>query len=139
MLPQPTIGKAQIIFQPENGLAQVGIIATGPVLYIALIAAKKLEESGIKVKVMNLSTIKPLDVESVLSIAKETKNIITVEDHQTAGGMGSAVAECLAEFYPTKIKFLGIKNKFGQSGEPEELAKYYKFDVESIIETVKNN
>ncbi len=132
------IGKAQIIFQPENGLAQVGIIATGPVLYNALIAAKKLEESGIKVKVMNLSTIKPLDVESVLSIAKETKNIITVEDHQTAGGMGSAVAECLAEFYPTKIKFLGIKNKFGQSGEPEELAKYYKFDVESIIETVKN-
>lgn len=130
------IGKAQILFKPENGLAQVGIIATGPVLYNALIAAKKLEESGIKVKVMNLSTIKPLDKEAIISLAKETKNIITVEDHQIIGGMGSAVSECLSEFYPTKIIFMGINDSFGQSGEPIELAKYYKFDVDSIIETV---
>lgn len=132
------IGKAQIIFQPENGLAQVGIIATGPSVYNALIAAKKLEEEGMKVKVMNLSTIKPLDAEAVVALAKETKRIVTVEDHQVAGGMGGAIAECLSQNYPTRIEFVGVKDKFGQSGKPEELAKYYKIDIDSIIESVKN-
>jgi transketolase len=131
------IGKAHILFKPENGLAQVGIIATGPVLYDALMAAKKMSDDGIKVKVMNLSTIKPLDKESIVELAKETRNIITIEDHQISGGMGSAVAECLAEFYPTKIKFMGINDSFGQSGESSELARYYKIDIESIIETIK--
>ncbi|MEI7689110.1 MAG: transketolase C-terminal domain-containing protein [Candidatus Nomurabacteria bacterium] len=130
------IGKAQILFMPENGLAQVGIIATGPVLYNALMAAKKLGDSGIKVKVMNLSTIKPLDKDAVIELAKEAKNIITIEDHQITGGMGSAIAECLAESYPTKIKFMGINDSFGQSGEANDLAKYYKIDTESIIDSV---
>lgn len=130
------IGKAQIVFGPENGLAQVGIIATGPILYNVLIAAKKLESEGVKIKVMNLSTIKPLDINAVISLAKETKRIITVEDHQVIGGMGSAVAECLSEFYPTKIEFIGVKDQFGQSGTPTELAKYYKIDTESIIESI---
>lgn len=130
------IGKAQIVFEPENGLAQVGIIATGPVLYNALMAAKRLEGEGIKIKVMNLSTIKPLDINAVISLAKETKRIITVEDHQVAGGMGSACAECLSEFYPTKMEFVGVKDQFGQSGTPEELAKYYRIDTESILESI---
>lgn len=130
------IGKAQIFFEPENGLAEVGIIATGPILYNALIAAKKLESEGIKIKVMNLSTVKPLDINAVISLAKETKRIITIEDHQVAGGMGSACAECLSEFYPTRIEFVGIKDRFGQSGTPEELAKYYKIDTDSIIESI---
>lgn len=131
------IGKAQIVFKPENGLAEVGIIATGPVLYNALIAAKKLESEGIKIKVMNLSTIKPLDIEAIILLAKETKKIVTVEDHQVAGGMGSTIAECLSEFYPTRIEFVGIKDKYGQTGTPEELAKYYKIDTDSIIEAVR--
>lgn len=131
------IGKAQIVFKPESGLARVGIIATGPILYNALISAKKLEEEGTKVKVLNLSTIKPLDKEAVISLAKETKLIITIEDHQIAGGMGSVVAECLAENYPTQIKFIGIKDEFGQSGTSEELYKNYKLDTPSIIETIK--
>jgi len=131
------IGKAQIVFVPEVGLAHVGIIATGPILYNALMVAKSLEKEGIKVKVMNLSTIKPLDIEAVVALAKETKNIVTVEDHQIIGGMGSAVAECLSEFYPTKIEFVGIKDKFGQSGTPEELAKHYEIDTPSIIEKVQ--
>jgi transketolase len=131
------IGKAQIVFAPEVGLAQVGIIATGPILYNALISAKKLEEEGIKVKVMNLSTIKPLDKEAIIALAKETKAIVTIEDHQIAGGMGSAVAECLAENYPTKIEFIGIKDKFGQSGTAEELYQHYGLDIPHIIETVK--
>jgi len=133
------IGKAQIVFQPDNGLAQIGIIATGPILYNAIIAAKKLENEGIKIKVMNLSTIKPLDRDAIILLAKEAKNIITMEDHQVAGGMGSACAECLSEFYPTKITFIGIKDQFGQSGTPLELAKHYKIDLDSIIETIRKS
>jgi len=131
------IGKAQIIIQPEVGLAQIGIIATGTVLYNAIVAAKKLEEEGIKVKVMNLSTIKPIDSNAVIALAKEAKKIITVEDHQISCGMGSAVAECLSQNYPTLIEFVGIKDKFGQSGKPEELAKHYEIDAESIIKSAK--
>ncbi|NVN97239.1 transketolase family protein, partial [Candidatus Nomurabacteria bacterium] len=133
------IGKAQIIYSPENGLASLGIIATGPSLYNALMATKELEKEGIKIKVMNLATIKPLDKEAIISLAKETKHIVTVEDHQIAGGMGSAVAECLSEFYPTKITFIGINDKFGQSGTASELAKHYKINKESIIEIIKKN
>lgn len=130
------IGKSQIIFSPDSGLAQIGIIATGPILYNALLAAKKLNEEGFKVKVMNLSTIKPLDIEAIINLAKETKYIVTVEDHQIAGGMGSAISECLAKNCPTKIDFIGVKDLFGQSGNPEELAKYYKLDTESIVEKI---
>lgn len=132
------VGKAQIIFKPEVGLAEVGIIATGPIIYNALMAAKIMENEGMKIKVMNLSTIKPLDTEAIIALAKETKKIITVEDHQVAGGMGSACAECLTENYPTKMKFIGIKDKFGQSGTPEELEKYYEIDTESIVNAIRS-
>ena len=131
------IGKAQIVFTPEIGLAQVGIIATGPILYNAILAARDLEKKGIKVKVMNLSTIKPLDIESIVSLAKETKAIVTAEDHQIAGGMGSAVAECLSQNYIVPIEFVGVNNKFGQSGTPEELEKHYEIDIQSIIKKVE--
>lgn len=131
------IGKANIVFEPELGLAKVGIIATGPVLYNAILAAYELEKNGIKTKVMNLSTIKPIDSKAIISLAKETKAIVTIEDHQIAGGMGGAVAECLALNYPVPIEFIGVKDKFGQSGTPEELEKFYGLDTNSIIETVK--
>lgn len=128
------IGKAQIVFVPEIGLAHVGIIATGPILYKAIIAGRELEKKGIKVKVMNLSTIKPLDTDAIIALAREVKAIVTVEDHQVAGGMGSIVAECLAEGYPVPIEFVGVKDKFGQSGNPNELEKYYGLNVSDIIE-----
>lgn len=131
------IGKAQIVFMPEIGLAKVGIIATGPILYNALMAAKQLEKDGVKVKVMNLSTIKPLDTEAVIALAKETKAIVTVEEHQIAGGMGSAVSECLSQNYPVKIEFVGVKDKFGQSGTPEELMEHYELGVSHIIKAIK--
>lgn len=131
------IGKAQIVFQPEIGLANVGIIATGPILYNTLMAAKQLEDEGVKVKVMNLSTIKPLDTEAIIALAKETNRIVTVEDHQIAGGMGSAVAECLSQNHPTKMEFVGVKDRFGQSGNPEQLTTHYKIDTKSILEAVK--
>jgi transketolase len=131
------IGKAQIYFVPEKILAEVGIIATGPILYKALAAAHELEKRGIKIKVMNLSTIKPLDSEAVIALAKETKAIVTVEDHQKAGGMGSAVAEFLSQTFPIPIEFVGISDRFGQSGTPEELEKHYAIDIPDIIEKVE--
>lgn len=131
------IGKAQIFFIPDVGLAHVGIIATGPLLHKALLTAVKLEKMGIKVKVMNLSTIKPLDTDAILSLAKETKAIVTIEDHQVAGGMGSSISEFLSQNYPTPIEFIGVKDKFGQSGNPEELYKHYEMNEEDIIKKVE--
>ncbi len=133
------IGKAEIIFAPEVGLAHVGIIATGPILYKAIIAGRELEKLGIKVKVMNLSTIKPLDGGAILALAKETKAIVTVEDHQIAGGMGSAVAEFLVENYVVPVDFVGVRDKFGQSGTPEELEKHYNIDTIDIIRKVQKS
>lgn len=131
------IGKAQTVFEPKSKL-QIGIIATGPLLYDAIISAKELDEKGIGVKVLNLATIKPIDEKAIISLAKETKGIVTVEDHQKIGGMGSAVAELLSQKYPTKIEFIGVDNKFGQSGTPEELLKLYGLDTNSIKKAVKN-
>ena len=131
------LGKAEIFWMPEVGLAQVGIITTGGLMHNALVAAKELEAEGIKTKVMNLSVIKPIDTKAVTVLARETKGIVTVEEHQIAGGMGSAVAEVLAENYPVPIEFVGVKDKFGQSGTPDELIKHYGMDKDSIKKAVK--
>ena len=131
------IKKAEIFWMPEVGLAQVGIIVTGGLMHRALLAAKELVAEGIKTKVMNLATIKPLDTEAILALAKETKAIVTVEEHQIAGGMGSAVAEVLAQNYPVPIEFIGIRDLFGQSGTPDELIEHYGMGRDAIKEAVK--
>ncbi len=131
------INKAQIFWLPEIGLAQVGIVVTGGLTYKALLAAKELEAEGIKTKVMNLASIKPIDIEAIIALAKETKAIVIVEEHQVSGGMGSAVAEVLAQNFPVPLEFIGIKDKFGQSGKPEELIEYYGLGKEAIKEAVK--
>lgn len=131
------IGKAQIFYTPEVGIASVGIIATGALVYNAILASKELEKEGIKVKVMNLATIKPLDTESIITLARETNAIVTVEEHQVAGGMGSAVSECLSAYYPTPIEFIGVHNLFGQSGTPSELIEHYGMGVTHIIDACK--
>jgi transketolase len=130
------IGKAQIFYEPIKGKAQVGIIATGALVYNALIAAKQLEEEGIKVKVMNLATIKPFDSEAVIELAKGCKRIVTVEEHQIAGGMGSAVSECLAQNFPVPQEFIGVRDVFGQSGTPAELIEHYGMGIGAIKEAV---
>lgn len=129
------LGRAQTYFVPKHGSnADVGIIATGALLHNALKAAKYLEEKeGIDVKVINLSTIKPLDEDSVALLAQEAGAIVTVEEHQIRGGMGSAVAESLSKHHPVPIEFVGVDDHFGQSGTPEELIKHYGMDTESII------
>ena len=86
---------------------------------------------------MNLSSIKPIDVEAVVKLAKETHAIVTVEEHQVAGGMGSAVAEVLAKNFPVAIEFIGVQDKFGQSGTPDELVEHYGMGKDSIKESVK--
>ena len=132
------IGKAKIFFVPKENLSvKAGIIATGSLVYNAIMAAKELETLGVGVKVLNLPTIKPLDEEAVLFLAKECGAIVSVEEHQRKGGMGSAVAEFLAQTYPTKQEFVGVDDKFGQSGTPSELILHYGMDSGAIVEAVK--
>jgi transketolase len=132
-----SLNKAEIYWLPEVGLPQVGIIATGSLVSEALFAAKELESAGIKTKVMNLVSIKPIDQEAIITLAKETHRIVTVEEHQIAGGMGSAVAEILVQNYPVPIEFIGVRDQFGQSGTSKELIKHYGLDKDSIKEAVK--
>ncbi len=131
------IGKSEIYWIPDVGLAQVGIIATGGLVSRALLAAKELEGEGVKTKVMNLASIKPIDSEAIISLAKECSAIVTVEEHQIAGGMGSAVAEVLAQNFPVPIEFVGVRDLFGQSGTPNELIEHYGMGKDAIKEAVK--
>lgn len=131
------IGKAQFFYRPQNVPLKVGIIACGALVYNALVAAKELEAEGVGAVVMNLATIKPIDREAVVALAKECGVIVTVEEHQVAGGMGSAVAEVLAIEHPTRMAFIGVHDKFGQSGTPTELIKHYGMDKDSIVKVVK--
>lgn len=128
------IGKAELFFSPKEGVpVQVGIIATGSLVYNAIMAAKALESLGVGAKVLNLPTVKPLDEEAILSLAKECGAIVSVEEHQRRGGMGSAVAEFLAQTHPTKQAFIGVDDQFGQSGTPNELIEHYGMGISAIV------
>lgn len=117
----------------------VSIVATGLMVAEALKAAEILEKEGISVRVINVGTIKPLDGETILKAAKETKFIVTAEEHSVIGGLGSAVSEFLSEVYPTKVKKLGIYDKFGQSGKGQELLEKYDLTAAKLVEMVKEN
>ncbi len=129
-------GKAQIVWESEHK-PEVIIVATGPLLYEALLAAKELERS-LPVVVINVSTIKPLDGATIAQFASEAGAVVTVEEHQVAGGLGGAVAEALAQNKPVPIEFVGMQDQFGQSGEPKELLEYYGLNAAHIIEAVKH-
>ena len=113
------------------------IIATGVTVSEAIKAQKELAMDGINVRVIDIHTIKPIDKEIIVKAAKETKKIVTVEDHSVIGGLGTAVADVLCEEYPAKIVKLGVKDEFGQSGKWNELMDYYKITAKYIIEEVK--
>ena len=117
----------------------VTIAATGLMTYEALKAADILAQEGISVRVINVGTIKPLDGETILKAAKETKFIITAEEHSVIGGLGSAVSEFLSEVYPAKVKKLGIYDKFGQSGKANELLEKYELTAAKLVSMVKEN
>jgi len=127
------IGKALIFREGKD----VAIIGCGPLLYNVLLAAEELANEGVEVMVVNNHTIKPMDTETIINAAKTCGAVVTVEDHQIMGGMGSAVAEVLAQNYPVPIEFIGMRDKFGESGEPEELIEAFGMGKDAIKEAVK--
>jgi transketolase len=133
------LGKAQLLMEPDSSARnRTGIVTTGSLLYEALCAAKELNEAGFGVSVLHMPTIKPLDESALVRLAEESDLLITLEEHQVAGGLGGAVAEFLSERRPVKIVRLGVHDEFGQSGEPEELVAHYGMDRKTVVETVKN-
>lgn len=117
---------------------KVGIIGTGTILYEALVAARQLNERGVGASVLHLATIKPLDTEALRVFVNDHDAVVSVEEHQVAGGMGSCIAEYLSSTKPKRLLRLGIQDMFGQSGTSEELRRYYKIDAASIVgETMK--
>ncbi len=132
------IGKAQLFLEGNHEHARkVGIISTGTLTYNAMAAARELNEMGIGACVLHMATIKPLDTDAILEVAKGHDAIVTVEEHQVAGGLGSAVAEYLSEHLPKKIVRVGVHDQFGQSGTPEELIAHYGMDAPAIVAAAK--
>lgn len=127
------IGKAEVMFESQNGAAKrIGIVVTGSLLFNAIMAAEELVATGLDVTVLHMPTIKPLDTESLLKLAKECAGLVTVEEHQRSGGLGGVVSEYLSEMHPTKIMKVGVDDMFGQSGEPDELVAHYEMDIKGI-------
>lgn len=130
-----TPGKAEIFWQGKK--PQVVIIACGILVYNALVAAKELEkEEKISTIVLNSHTIKPLDENKIVEVAKKTGAVVTVEEHQITGGLGGAVAELLAKKYPVPIEFIGLQNTFGESGPPKDLIEKYGMGVKDLKKAV---
>ena len=129
------IGKAQVFWKSE--VPRTVIFATGPLVHNALLAARTLEADGIAVNVVNVHTIKPLDKETILREVRAAGSVVSVEEHQIAGGLGGAIAELLASEHPTPIEFVGVHDKFGQSGTSAELYDHYGMSVSDIVEAVK--
>ena len=115
----------------------ITIIATGIMVAKALEAGKELEKEGIKARVINMSTIKPIDSEIIIKAAKETKGIVTCEEHNIIGGLGSAVMEVVGENFPTLVKRVGVEDTFGESGNGNELLEKYGLTKENIINKVR--
>lgn len=115
----------------------VTIIATGIMVSEALEAAKILKEEGIEARVINIHTIKPIDRDIIIEAAKDTRAIVTAEEHNIIGGLGSAVAEVLVESYPTVMERVGVKDTFGESGNGKELLKKYGLTAEDIVKAAK--
>ncbi len=127
------IGKAITMWEGND----VAVIACGPLVHNAILAAAELEKEGVSVRVINMHTIKPLDLDAVISAAKECGAVVTVEEHQVNGGLGGAVCEVLAENYPVPVERIGVRDRFGESGEPNELIERLGMGINSIKEAIK--
>jgi len=128
------IGKANIIREGKD----ISIIACGIMAKQALDAAALLKEEGIETRVVNMSTLKPIDKRIIFDCARETKGIITAEEHSVIGGLGGAVSEVIAEMEERKpLKKIGVQDRFGQSGEPAELMKEYGLTAQNIVEAAR--
>jgi transketolase len=135
-------GKAYIMHvpTPKHGgefSVRVGVVACGPIIYEALKASQLLAKEGIGVTVVNMPQIKPLDTAFLLRFAKDMKVLVTVEEHQSSGGLGSAVTDFLSEHHPIKVVRVGIEDRFGQSGKMQELYDEYGLTAKHIVERIK--
>ena len=130
------LGKAVVFWRSEKA-SDVCIVATGPLVHNALLAARDMEKEGIGTSVINVHTIKPLDAEVILKEAQGARAVVTVEEHQTTGGLGGAVAEMLAQQMPLPMEMVGVHDRYGQSGEPKELISHYGMNPVHIIEACK--
>lgn len=141
--------KTPIIYE-ENQTFEIGkavqigegmdatVFATGVTVVEAIKAQEELKQQGIDIRVIDIHTIKPIDREMIIKCAKETKKLISIEDHNIIGGLGSAISEVLTEEYPCKLLRLGIKGTFGKSGKAEELMQYFGITAKNIIDEIKN-
>ena len=127
------IGKANILKDGKD----ISIFTCGHMVYEGMVACDMLKKEGIDARLINMHTPKPIDKDCVIRAAKETKAIVTAEEHTIAGGFGSAIAEVVSENYPVPVKFVGIRNKFGQSGEPDELFEYFGLKPKHIVNAAK--
>jgi transketolase len=135
-------GKGYVMYLPQHKyggdfIHNVVIIACGPIIYEAIKAATTLEKEGYGVTVVNMPQIKPLDTAFLLRLAKDARAIVTVEEHQIAGGLGSAVAEYLSEHHPIRVGRVGVNDRFGQSGKVNELYEEYGLTAKHIAAKVK--
>lgn len=127
------IGKAVIL----NEGTDITLIATGHLVWEAVVAAELLESEGISVELINIHTIKPLDEDAIVQSVRKTKAVVSAEEHNIIGGLGESVSRVLAEHFPAAQEFVGVKDQFGQTGTPEELMKKYGLDAEHIVKAVK--
>lgn len=127
------IGKAYVLKEGTD----VSLFGTGTMTYQLLVAAKALEAKGINAEVVHVPTIKPLDHETILASAKKTGRVITAEEAQVAGGFGSAIAEFLSETLPMPVKRIGIYDRFGESGAPNELMEYFGLAGDKLIKAIE--
>lgn len=127
------IGKAQIL----KAGSDLAIVGCGPLLYEALQAAAELESEGISVRVVNAASIKPIDEETILEAAKACGAVLTIEEAQVAGGLGSAVAELLAEQHPTPMIRMGVMDRYGESGASSELLEHFKLTAPHIVKNAR--
>ena len=127
------IGRAQTFREGSD----VAIVACGILVYNALIAADKLAAEGIECRVVNNHTIKPMDTDAIVDAARACGTVVTVEEHQKHAGMGSRVAEILAQHHPVPIEFVGVEDRFGQSGDPFELIEYYGMGADAIAQAAR--
>ena len=130
-----TIGKGLVLWEGKN--PKVAIVVTGSLAHSALLTAKHLADAGIDTVVVHMHTVKPLDTKMLFELTKNVGAFVTVEEHQIAGGLGGAVAEYLGQVAPLPIEFVGVRDQFGQSGEPEELIEHYGMGVSHIERAVR--
>jgi len=127
------IGKAQVLREGKD----VTIVACGLMVAESLKAAEQLQSVGISGEVINCHTIKPIDVETIITSAQKSGKVVTVEEHQIIGGLGGAVAEVLSEYHPTPLLRIGMQNQFGESGTAQALLEKYSLTAQAIAEKIK--